>query len=773
MIFRFIFLISLFTSTAFGAPSISSISGTVVDDNNLTISGTSFGTHALSIEWLGGASGNIESGTDGAVVSATGWSIPANDTSPNRRPRYVSDDAHSGSQSIYTKRENGTYIAYMTYDTGGADKIYFSYWANQTKGDCDQWKAWRWSETSNVTDQANNIMSSVYGGSNYNTVMCESSNPSTADCYPGNVADIYMDTSHIASTWYRIESYIETNSSAGAEDGVWLYNLYKSGSLNNATNFTTMEDRATGVTGQKRYFHLQNYFGNNCEEVVLARIYMDDIYVQTGTRARVELCNASTWTNRGHCEIQYPTAWAAGEITSTVNLGSFSSGTVYAYVVDSNGDVNSSGYALTIGSGDTAPVISNLAPSGAQSSGTEWTTLSLNTNENATCKWGDNITQPYANMPNTFNGGGTTTHDDNTTSILSDGNSYDYYVYCSDGTYTSTQGNISFSVSTPSDITDPTVTGFDITETSSTNKTVNIGTFTCTDNVAVTKYLINETVSEPASGDGGWVDAVLTTYTFGTVGAKTLYAWCMDADLNISTSLNDTVTINSAGTIGTSAILGLSDDATNAASWVDTYLNINTTNYETDDNLNTYVWPANEPANTILVQFDATVFSANLTIGTAVYKQYMHSSAGDTALNIAAYLVTNNPNLTTATGETYDGTNPWTANDVRSTAPTSPLGFGDIGTALDTVSVGRAVGYKEWDITDGVQTCVSSQDSTCTIFLSTLASEGANNSSRYFYSGNYSDSTKRPKIEITQYNTLKISFGINKIKFNGKKWVFE
>ncbi len=82
-------------------------------------------------------------------------------------------------------------------------------------------------------------------------------------------------------------------------------------------------------------------------------IRMDDIYIDN-TRARVEVCNSSTWAARTHCEIQIPSAWSGTSITTTLNQGSFSglSG-AYLYVVDSSGAVNANGYLLS--SGDTTP----------------------------------------------------------------------------------------------------------------------------------------------------------------------------------------------------------------------------------------------------------------------------------------------------------------------------------------------------------------------------------------------------------------------------------
>jgi hypothetical protein len=113
---------------------------------------------------------------------------------------------------------------------------------------------------------------------------------------------------------------------------------------------------------------------------------------------------------------------AAGNISNTLNVGSF--------VVDV-----------------TAPVRSNGAPTGNLAEGTTNTDISLDTNENATCKYSTMSGVAYASMTNTFGTTGTTTHSTNVTG-LSDGTSYIYYVRCVDdlGNADGTDYSISFGV---------------------------------------------------------------------------------------------------------------------------------------------------------------------------------------------------------------------------------------------------------------------------------------------------------------------------------------
>ena len=92
------------------------------------------------------------------------------------------------------------------------------------------------------------------------------------------------------------------------------------------------------------------------------------------------------------------------------------------------------------------------------------------------------------------------------------------------------------------DSTLPTVTNFVIPSTS-TALSVAITTFTATDNVGVTGYMVNESSTKPLASAAGWSGSAPTSYAFSSAGAKTLYAWAKDAAGNVSAGLNDSVTI--------------------------------------------------------------------------------------------------------------------------------------------------------------------------------------------------------------------------------------
>ena len=76
-------------------------------------------------------------------------------------------------------------------------------------------------------------------------------------------------------------------------------------------------------------------------------------------------------------------------------------------------------------------MLSNALPAGVLPVGTTQTTLSLTSNENATCRYARRAGTAYGSMPNTFGTTGGTAHS-TLVSGLANGQSYTYYVRCQD-----------------------------------------------------------------------------------------------------------------------------------------------------------------------------------------------------------------------------------------------------------------------------------------------------------------------------------------------------
>ena len=78
-----------------------------------------------------------------------------------------------------------------------------------------------------------------------------------------------------------------------------------------------------------------------------------------------------------------------------------------------------------------APVRSAGSPTGTLAAGTTQTTLSLTTNEAATCRYSTTAGVAYASMTKTFTGAGGTAQSTTVTG-LANGTTYNYYVRCQD-----------------------------------------------------------------------------------------------------------------------------------------------------------------------------------------------------------------------------------------------------------------------------------------------------------------------------------------------------
>jgi len=187
------------------------------------------------------------------------------------------------------------------------------------------------------------------------------------------------------------------------------------------------------------------------------------------------------------------------------------------------------------------PVRLNGQPTGNLAAGTKQTTISLTTNEVATCKYSTTAGVNYDSMTSTFSTTGNTSHSQLITG-LADGNSYKYYVKCSDsyGNKNTDDYLISFSVSV--DITPPTVSITSPANGATISGIVTISA-SASDNIAVTKVefyrdgtLIGTDTISPYSMS--WNTALLSN------GLYTLQTKAYDTANNVGTSSLISVTVN-------------------------------------------------------------------------------------------------------------------------------------------------------------------------------------------------------------------------------------
>lgn len=127
-----------------------------------------------------------------------------------------------------------------------------------------------------------------------------------------------------------------------------------------------------------------------------------------------------------------------GATSHTVVLSGLTASTTYHFKInatDASSNSTSTGDYLLFTTDNpdiNPPSLSAGSPTGSLATGTTQATISVHTDENATCRYATSAGIAYGSMTGTFTTTGTTTHSTLVTG-LSDGGSYSYYVRCIDG----------------------------------------------------------------------------------------------------------------------------------------------------------------------------------------------------------------------------------------------------------------------------------------------------------------------------------------------------
>lgn len=353
--------------TLWAAPAITGYSGTIANGESITVTGTGFGVTGPTVQMFD----DFESGSDGsrigdgsgddAVVGK--WvTIYGNDY----HPTYSTNESNSGSKAFRCNHNEaydcGTDGTSANVQLTKSTDFYFSYWIKIPSGQAipgttgcgnsGNLKVW-WLSTNGVY------------GSDYGLQILGNGNPSDtvalgpidggenrcAGSYgQGSCAGQgYVSTPFTRGRWMRMEFYIHgATDNTGAVYG-WL--------MDSSTARYTWQSYPTGdntLDDADGWGHL--HFHGFARKDSNANTYYDDIYIATGSgaRARVEIGNASTYAACTNLAVCTPTSWGDTSIAATVRQGSFSAGTAYLFVVDSDGAV-SDGYEITLGSESPSP----------------------------------------------------------------------------------------------------------------------------------------------------------------------------------------------------------------------------------------------------------------------------------------------------------------------------------------------------------------------------------------------------------------------------------
>ncbi|MCG3113116.1 MAG: DNRLRE domain-containing protein [Candidatus Manganitrophus sp. SB1] len=270
---------------------------------------------------------------------------------------------------------------------------------------------------------------------------------------------------------------------------------------------------------------------------------------------------------------------------------------------------------------------------------------------------------------------------------------------------------------------------------------INLSWSASTDNVGVAGYRVYRngvqvgTTATPGYSDTGLLAATLYSYRVAAY----------DAAGNVSaqsSAINATTALLSPPPSSTPATVRLSPAA-------DTFLNVDTSANSTSTTLNTYTWPANRIANAVLMKFALSTLPAGAVIQSATLNLALVESdtTSDATYNVAVHkLINRNPDLTRATGATYDGTNAWAANSCCNN--NYPLAQADISAAYDTEAINKTLGNKVWDITAMVREWMSSPASNFGLLVNSDATKGADRY-RTFASMEHPTANLRPYLSVT------------------------
>lgn len=328
VVIRVLAIILLACGVAWAAPSITDATGTFTSGQTITITGSDFGSKATAapVVWDtiedGTADTTATTGTWSSVYTEAGWgSIVASTT-----------QKHAGTYSARGDPTDG-YARFMKTlgEQAGGTRLYGYMWRMRTEalaGTIVNQKLWRLYPDSN---KPNTVIST---STNNGVVVCEDCGGTGFTIRPYLLEDV----------WQLEEVEFQLSSAIDQADGV--VNYYIDGVQR--VNYTSLMSRCTGGDLPITQFVFDNQGG------LTGYIYMDDLYLDT-TWARVVLGDQPTLAASTHREIQPATSWTEGTpdtIEITFNPGSFSSGTAYLFVVDSDGTA-SAGKEITVGSGSS------------------------------------------------------------------------------------------------------------------------------------------------------------------------------------------------------------------------------------------------------------------------------------------------------------------------------------------------------------------------------------------------------------------------------------
>jgi hypothetical protein len=365
----------------------------------------------------------------------------------------------------------------------------------------------------------------------------------------------------------------------------------------------------------------------------------------------------------------------------------------------------------------------------------------------------------------------------NTTSVANGSYTLSTKAYDAAGNIGSS-ANVSVTVNNP-DSTVPTVSISSPSNSAVVSGTVPVNA-AASDNVAVAKVEFYLNGALQATDTSSPYSFSWNTTSVAN-GSYTLSAKAYDATGNVGQSQNVALIVNNSGSgSGTyTVIFGNTSDSTSPNTVEDTYLNLNSSANSTTTSLVTYTWPANKPANSILMKWNISSLPANAQIQSATLSLYMNlleGTGGDTLYEIPVHEVINkSPIIANSNGYSYDGSNAWSPSSVPYNSV--PLAQSDIGPAVDAPQIDKSFGYKNWNVKSIIQDWHANPGNNKGLILNS-STKATSESNRMFASSEAVEPNQRPKLVVTYVlvtdttsPTASIISPINNATINGSQTI--
>ncbi|NTW27235.1 MAG: hypothetical protein HGA36_02855 [Candidatus Moranbacteria bacterium] len=343
-------------------PTISNVSGTIGDGQNITISGAAFGSSGPSTEIFD----DFEKGTVGQNINTGAGSAQVGQwTSLDGAPMYSNASSLSGNNAMRSDMSTGYRVDAMMSLPANTTKVFGSWWVYLPAGnnfpgegtvDGTNWKQ-VWMMDGDSTGIRDYVVTLIMQPSGCGTGITH--NDTTGGVFTSWLPTFTMPKGRWVKVWY----YVDGKSDATGKFDFWY--LDNNGGIPvhdaNLSNIVTLSTKVGGTGYWDRiYFNAYGRQTNNSYPM------FDDIYVATGpnAQARVEIGNAATYAASTNLTLATVNTWSDAAVSATVRQGSFTGGEqAYLYVFDKDGNVNATGFPMTFGS-TTDDVTPPSAPSG-------------------------------------------------------------------------------------------------------------------------------------------------------------------------------------------------------------------------------------------------------------------------------------------------------------------------------------------------------------------------------------------------------------------------